>query len=778
MKKIDSIIVHTAISAGMTALIFSGCTGVKKWQEEPKGIYTLVKQDGGATLGYSPQSGVKLIEEDGYVFKDLNRNGKLDKYEDWRLNFDERARDLAAQLSDEEIAGLMLYSAHQQIPALQEGYGASTYNGKPFSESGAKPSDLSDSQKKFLKDDNLRAVLITKVESPVIAAEWSNNVQAYVEGLGHGIPANNSSDPRHETTANAEYNYGAGGDISHWPTSLGMAATFNPELVFDFGKIAAKEYRALGITTALSPQVDLASEPRWTRFTGTFGGDPKLSADLGRAYIDGFQTSEGDVEIADGWGYESVVAMVKHWPGGGPEEGGRDAHYNYGKYSVYPGNNLKTHLIPFTEGAFKLNGPTQCAGAVMPYYTISYGIDPSGNNVGNNFSKYIITDLLRDKYGYDGIVCTDWGVTRDNEAVENFGGMCWGVETLSVADRHYMILKAGADQFGGNNDKEPVLQAFQMGVKEFGEEAWNKRIRESARRLLMPMFRTGLFENPYLDVDKTKEIVGNKEFMRRGYEAQVKSLVMLKNKQCVLPVSDTGKKVYIPKRHFPSVVDFFGNTTKDYYDYPVNLDLVKKYYQVVDNPEEADFTIVFIQGPMSGTGYDVADREKGGNGYVPISLQYNDYTANSARTTSIAGGDVKESFTNRSYKGKTVKTANKDDLALVLNTRKQMKNKPVIVTLMATRPVIVGEFEKAADAIVVSFGTSNEAFLDIISGKAEPSGLLPCQFPLNMETVELQKEDIPRDMVPYVDSEGHAYDFAFGMNWQGVINDERVQKYK
>ena len=149
MKKIDSIIVHTAISAGMTALIFSGCTGVKKWQEEPKGIYTLVKQDGGATLGYSPQSGVKLIEEDGYVFKDLNHNGKLDKYEDWRLSFDERARDLAAQLSDEEIAGLMLYSAHQQIPALQEGYGASTYNGKPFSESGAKPSDLSDSQKKF-----------------------------------------------------------------------------------------------------------------------------------------------------------------------------------------------------------------------------------------------------------------------------------------------------------------------------------------------------------------------------------------------------------------------------------------------------------------------------------------------------------------------------------------------------------------------------------------------------------------------------------------------------
>lgn len=778
MKKMQNRMTYAVLSAGVIALALSGCSSAQKWQEEPKGIYTLVKQEGGATLGYAPQSGVKLIEDNGYAFKDLNRNGKLDKYEDWRLGFEERARDLAAQLSDEEIAGLMLYSAHQQIPSLQDGYGPSTYNGKPFAESGAKASDLSDAQKKFLKDDNLRAVLITKVESPAVAAEWSNNVQAYVEGLGHGIPANNSSDPRHETTATAEYNYGSGGEISQWPTSLGLAATFSPELVKNFGKIAAKEYRALGITTALSPQVDLASEPRWMRFTGTFGGDPKLTTDLGRAYIDGFQTSEGEAEIADGWGYESVVTMVKHWPSGGPEEGGRDAHYNFGKYSVYPGNNLKTHLLPFTEGAFKLDGPTHCAGAVMPYYTISYGIDPSGKNVGNNFSKYIITDLLRDKYGYDGIVCTDWGVTNDNKSVGGFGGMCWGVETLSVVDRHYLILKAGVDQFGGNNDKGPVLEAFQKGVEEFGKEAWEKRIRESARRLLMPMFRTGLFENPYLDVEKTKEVVGNKDFMRQGYEAQVKSLVMLKNKQNVLPVKDAKKKVYVPKRHFPSYVEFFGNVTKDYYDYPINLDLVRKYYQVVDTPEEADFALVFILGPITGTGYDMNDCKKGGNGYVPISLQYNDYTATEARAVSIAGGDVKESFTNRSYKGKTVKTANKDDLLLVLNTRKQMHDKPVIVALTATRPMVMGEFEKAADAIIMSFGTSNEAFLDIVSGKAEPSGLLPCQLPINMETVEKQKEDVPRDMIPYVDSEGHAYDFAFGMNWKGVINDERVQKYK
>lgn len=622
MKPKNHSIAIWAIGLAMT---YSACTTPQKWSEESKEGYVRVTQKGGATLGYAPSSGVKLIEDDGYVFKDLNRNGKLDKYEDWRLGFEERAIDLASQLSEEEIAGLMLYSAHQQIPAQSSGYGASTYNGKTLEESGAKPSDLSDEQKAFLKDDNLRAVLITKVQSPEVAAQWNNNVQAYVEGMGHGIPANNSSDPRHETTANAEYNYGAGGEISQWPTSLGLAATFSPELVKRFGQIASKEYRALGITTALSPQVDLASEPRWTRFTGTFGGDPDLTTDLGRAYIDGFQTSDGEAEIADGWGYESVVAMTKHWPSGGPEEGGRDAHYNYGKYAVYPGNNLADHLQPFVEGAFKLDGPTKTTGAIMPYYTISYGIDPSGKNVGNNFSKYILTDLLREKYHFDGIVCTDWMVTADNKAIDSFDGKCWGVEELSVVQRHYEALKAGVDQFGGNNDMKPVLAAFALGVKEFGQQAWDKRIRASARRLLLPMFRTGLFENPYLDPAETKKLVGNQDFMKEGYDAQVKSLVMLKNKHHVLPLKNQQLKVYVPKRYFPPVADFFGNKAKDYWDYPVSLELVSHYYQVVDSPSEADFALVFIQGPMSGTGYDAADVKKGGNGYVPISLQYNDY---------------------------------------------------------------------------------------------------------------------------------------------------------
>ena len=760
-------------------LIAASCSSGSRFTETSHGQYNIIEQKGGAILGYSPKSGIKIIEADGLKFKDHNRNGKLDRFEDWRLSFEERATDLASRLTDDEIAGLMLYSAHQQIPSPSEGYGTSTYNGKPFTESGAKASDLSDLQKIFLKEDNLRAVLVTKVKNPETAAMWSNNLQAYCERFGNAIPANNSSDPRHEVSANAEYNYGAGGDISHWPTALGLAATFSPDLVWEFGEIAAKEYRCLGITTALSPQVDVATEPRWTRFTGTFGEDPNLVADLSKAYVDGFQTTsvKGKM-LKDGWGYESVVCMAKHWPGGGPVEGGRDSHYNYGKYAVYPTGNFNLAMNGFLNGAFRLDGPTKKAGSVMTFYNVSYNQDPSGKNVGESFSRYIVTDLLRNKYDFDGIACTDWMVTRDNSAIDSFDGKCWGVETLTEAQRHYEILKAGVDQFGGNNDKKPVLEAFQMGYREFGIKDWEKRIRTSARRLLLPMFETGLFENPYLDPAESKKTVGNSQFMRKGYEAQVKSIVMVKNHKNTLPLRNKRLKVYIPERHYPSVKDFFGNSTKDYWGYPISKELLSRYYQVVDNPDEADFAICYIYGPNSGPGYDANDIKNGGNGYMPISLQYNDYTASNARAISIAGGDPKENFINRSYRGKTVKTSNKDDMTLVINTKKAMGDKPVIVLMTLSRPAVLSEIEPYADALLIGFGTSAQPFLDIINGTYEPSGLLPCQMPKDMDTVERQAEDKPRDMQPFVDSDGHTYDFAFGMKWGGVINDSRVKKYK
>ena len=761
------------------SLLTSSMTFGQKWSETKSGTFNLVVNQGGQTLGYSSASGVSILTTDGFAFKDLNKNGKLDKYEDWRLSVDERAKDLASKLTVEQIAGLMLYSRHQSIPAASRGFMAATYSGKPFAESGLKASDLSDQQKTFLTKDNVRHVLITSVQSPEVAAEWNNNAQALVEGMGFGIPANNSSDPRHGTDASAEYNEGAGGRISMWPGPLGLAATFDPALVKKFGHIAAVEYRALGISTALSPQVDLSTDPRWMRTSGTFGEDPQLATDMARSYIDGFQTSGGAKEIAGGWGFESVNAMVKHWPGGGSGEGGRDAHYGYGKYAVYPGNKFDTHLVPFTDGAFKLEGKTGMASAVMPYYTISYNQDPKNKeNVGNSYNAYLINDLLRGKYKYDGVVCTDWSVTGDEAAIDLFlTGKPWGVEKLTIAQRHYKLLVAGVDQFGGNNEAGPVMEAYSMGVKEHGEPWMRARMEQSAVRLLRNIFRTGLFENPYTQLADSKSTVGKSDFMKAGFETQLKSLVLLKNKGKVLPLQKN-KTVYVPKKFTPAGRNFLGMEIPEKFDYPVSMDIVKKYFKVTDIPAEADFALVFISSPNSGGGYNAEDAKKGGTGYVPVSLQYNEYTAKSARETSIAGGDPLETFTNRTYKGKSAKAINTTDLGMVNDTYAKMNGKPVIVSVNMANPTVFSEFEKNASALLVNFGVQDQAILELLTGAVEPSGLLPLQMPVDMETVELQMEDVPHDMKCYVDSEKNSYDFGFGLNWKGVIKDSRTTRYK
>jgi beta-glucosidase len=385
---------------------------------------------------------------------------------------------------------------------------------------------------------------------------------------------------------------------------------------------------------------------------------------------------------------------------------------------------------------------------------------------------------MREKYGFDGVACTDWGVTGDEIALDVFvGGKPWGVETLTVAQRHYKILMAGVDQFGGNNEAGPVVEAYNIGVKEIGEEAIRARFEQSAVRLLRNIFRTGLFENPYVDPAVSKATVGKPEFMKAGYEAQLKSVVMLKNHENVLPLQKS-KTVYIPKRFTPGGRNFLGMPIPEKLDYPVNMDIVKKYFNLTDNPAEADYALVFIESPNTGNGYKADDVKAGGNGYLPISLQYGEYKAVNARETSIAGGDPLETFTNRTYKNKKITATNITDLAMVNDTYKKMKGKPVVVAMKLSNPAVFSEFEKNANGILVHFGALDQALLDIMTGAAEPSGLLPLQMPLNMDVVEKQAEDLPHDMECYVDADGNKYDFAFGMNWKGVISDDRTNKYK
>jgi len=303
------------------------------------------------------------------------------------------------------------------------------------------------------------------------------------------------------------------------------------------------------------------------------------------------------------------------------------------------------------------------------------------------------------------------------------------------------------------------------------------RFEESAVRLLKNIIRPGLFEDPYLDPEKTSSTVGKPEFMAAGYEAQLKSVVLLKNQQNVLPLPEKST-VYVPKRFTPAGRNFFGAPVPEKLEYPVKMETLRKYFNVSETPDNADFALVFIENPKSGNGYDQADQKSNGTGYVPISLQYNDYTAVDARETSLAGGDPLENFTNRSYQGKSRKTENIFDMKMVNETSALMGDKPVIVLINTSNPMIFTEFESNVSGIVVHFGVQNQTLLDIVSGNSEPSGLLPFQMPSNMTTVELQNEDVPQDMECYVDSEGNKYDFAYGLNWDGIIIDERTKSYK
>ena len=754
--------------------------------------WTRVENKDGATLGYEKSSGVKLLTVDGKAFKDMNRNGKLDKYEDWRLSPEERAKDLAAQLSTEEIAGLMLYSAHQR-------------NLQP---------ELTDEQKKMLGEDHVRTVLnADNTASVETTAKWNNALQSYAESLPFAIPTNTSSDPRSDARANGVYLKEVKKGVSRWPNNLGLAATFDPQVARQFGEISSKEFRLLGIGTGLSPQIDLATDPRWTRDYGTFGEDPALSRDMTIATIDGEQSTIENGEDK-GWGKYSINAMMKHWPGDGVGEGGREAHSKYGKYAVYPGDNFQTQLVPFVEGGLKLPGKTKEASAVMSSYSIAWSDDGKyGDKVGSAYSKFKL-DLLRNTYHYDGVICTDWCVTRTPG--QSFS-TAWGYEDTNITEgyRHYQALMAGVDQFGGNNAKGPVLEAYEMGVKEHGKAWMDERFQTSAKRLLKNIFQLGLFENPYLDVAESVKEVGNEADMQAGYTAQLKSIVLLKNKNGVIHKADMNAEkpvVYVPMVFRPATENkTFKVYTPAHWSLPIDVMASAEYFTVITDavkapsdvdrdgkpmasindierlsPEDvanaADFVLAAIDNPTNkgnqfdGLGYDPAV------GYIPLSLQYGEYTANGkhVRKHAIAQGEGED----RSYYGKTAEIINATDLDSVTYGRacadvaaKAGKDLPVITMVHALKPMVFSEIEPLSDAILVGYGVSDKAYYDILAGNFEPQGLLPMQQPKDMDAVEAQKEDVPRDMECYTDSEGHTYDFAYGLNWNGVISDARTAKY-
>jgi beta-glucosidase len=783
-------------------------SGKIKWAEsQTTEGWTSVSNEDGVTLGYSKSSGLKLIQVDGYAFKDLNRNNMLEKFEDWRLGFEIRAKAMVEEIPIEQMMGMKM---------------------NPFGGWTVNPDTLDSIIKNSLNLGyrQLRAPRGGTVDTKT-KVNWNNMVQEYIEGLDNVacIPAVWIDDPR-------------SGDVSSWPSNLGLAATFDPEIAAQYGRMMSEEWRAMGISMQVATQMDLATEPRWKRIPGTFGEDPALSMDMARAIINGWQSTYDEEGNDLGWGKHSVNNQMKHFPGDGAAEGGRESHTRDGAYNIYPGGQFFTHVLPFIA-CMDLHGKTKMVLAAMTNYSIGIEADGStvgGERVGTSYSSFKINHLLREKYGWDGYILTDFGILTNKN---------YGVENLTPVEKRLAILKAGSDAFGGEGSDgqksiDLAMEAYELGVANFGKTEMDAIMKKSTERILRTHFNIGIVDNPYLDLKIAESTYKKPEHEVAGHQAHLKSVVMLKNSGSIIHKASAvaqKPKVYIPRLYLAATGGW--SRTPASAEPGINLEAASEYYDVLTdaladkftgpmdnkgNPTlspndikrasaaeiaKCDFAIVRITSPQNGnptfsefggmrddgqqSGVSADERQK--YTYLPISLQYRPYTANSefVRRESLGGdmievteksadGETKKMVKeNRSYFGKTGIITNESHLDLVLNTA-SAANK-VIVAIDASSPMVLGEFENEVDAILMGFGGGRSAwlpdkvFLEIIAGQVEPSGLLPLQMPANMETVEAQFEDVPRDMQCYVDNDGNTYDFAFGLNWSGVIKDERTAKY-
>jgi beta-glucosidase len=494
------------------------------------------------------------LTQNGSTYRDLNKNGKLDVYENRGASLEDRVSDLVSQMSLEEKAGSMFVNMIGTTP-----------DGEPMEKPviSTNPIDLVMS---FIIPSNSEMIARKKMNSfnilasldANLMAKYSNTIQKMAERMRLGIPITIATDPRHGT----ENNPGAAlftPAFSQWPSSLGLAATRDTLLVREFADIARQEYKAVGLRLALHPMADLATEPRWGRANGTFGEDAQLSAMMTKAYVLGFQ--------GDSLDQNGVACMTKHFSGGGPQEDGEDAHFPYGKNQVYPGNNFDYHIIPFIKGAFEAN-----TAQIMPYYGIPMG--QTSEDVAFGFNKEIITTLLRDSLNFKGVVCTDWNLISSSMMGE---GRSWGVENLSEKERVKKVIDAGCDQFGGESLPELIIELVNDGA--ISEE----RIDISVKRIMLDKFRLGLFDDPYVNEKEALKIAGKKTFRDKGKIAQGKSMVLLKN-DGLLPLKK-GTKIYAEGMLTPEVI----NTNGVLVDDPRNADVILKKIQTPFEPRSDYF---------------------------------------------------------------------------------------------------------------------------------------------------------------------------------------------
>ena len=591
-----------------------------------------------------------IIRVDGRSFRDLDGNGALTPYEDWRLAPEERAADLVARLTLEEKAGQLMHASLT---------GRGTYDRAAFS--------------RLLAERHITTYISRLGVGAGTLASEHNDLQALAEQQPFGIPLKISTDPRNGFTV-TEGQTVSNGDFTAFPDPIGMGAVDDPEATRAMAGIIRKEYRAVGIHEALSPQADLATEPRWTRINGTFGASGEEVREHVKAYVEGMQGG------SDGLTPDSVATVVKHWVGYGAQVNGYDSHYYYGRYAAFPGNNFEEHLTPY-EGAFAAG-----ASGIMPTYSILQDLQRDGTaveQVGANHSEYLLQDVLRGEYGFDGVITSDWGIANDCPASclalrpplsfvgAHGAGMPWGVEDLSLPERYASAVNAGVDIIGGSDKPQYVIEAVNQGL--LGED----RVDEAACRVLEQKFELGLFENPYVDVRTAERTVGSTASVKAGDAAQEASLTLLSNDDGVLPVSRKDAR-----RVFLQGIDAEA--------------ALEAGFTPVATPAEADLAVVRLADPRGGA--DLTD--------LDFSGDEADYQA------LVAASDA---------------------------------GIPTIAVPNLARPLILGDVVEHADAVLADYGVSDRVLLDVLRGKGEPGGRLPFELPSSMAEVEAQLPDLPND---------------------------------
>ena len=474
---------------------------------------------------------VKTLDIDGMSFRDLNKNNKLDRYEDYRLDTAQRVEDLISQMTLEEKVGTLFHPPVTINPDWMFRLYSLFVDGGKLTESE-------------IINQHINHFNLYGNPKPERLAKRLNSLQKIASRSRLGIPVTISSDPIHEVPNGGGVASFSLDGFSKWPSQLGLAASQNPSLVKQFAEIAREEYLAVGIRTALHPMADLATEPRWARNFGTFGSDNVLSSKLTMAYMDGFQGETIDSQ--------SVMTMVKHFPGGGPQENGLDPHLFSGRNQIYPGNMFDYHVKPFID-AINNN-----LAVIMPYYGIT--VNQTSENVAIGFNKDLLTTLLRDELGYKGVICSDWGIIN---------GRHWGVGDLSIEERYIKAIDAGIDQFGGEKDTEVVIELVKKGLMPLS------RIDASVKRILKNKFDLGLFDNPYVEVDQVKSRVNTERNIKLGKEAQKQSMVLLKN-DSTLPL-EKNINIFVDGFNAKSIVH--GNVVSDIKD----ADVIVSYVHTVFN---------------------------------------------------------------------------------------------------------------------------------------------------------------------------------------------------